>query len=275
RVANGTDTITYDVIRMTTAGGVGANLPYPYSGGCPGGAGGSCGYLAKGLTQSGACSGTLVCSYTDTGSSSTQAYAINIGDYAGNLIFWPGSLVSVNKSIKVDTEVGYPVGVGLYGNPIQIANQCTGYGVASSGGYTACLGSLTAGVGNGVQNQSATMLTDGGAVGGGEQLSKGRLNFSGTPYSSIQPHHIITLIDSQPGLTQSTWGYRPAANANDVWIGTDVPSGGVTNSYGQLAFGAPISITNYIGQVGDGVHANWLERLSASLKEFNVAAKFD
>jgi len=46
-------------------------------------------------------------------------------------------------------------------------------------------------------------------------------------------------------------------------------------SAGQLAFGAPVSITNYIAQTGDGIHANWLERLSASLKEFNVAAKFD
>jgi hypothetical protein len=44
---------------------------------------------------------------------------------------------------------------------------------------------------------------------------------------------------------------------------------------GQLAFGSPISITNYIGQTGDGAHANWLERLTGSLKEFNVATKFD
>jgi len=36
RVANGTDAITYDVIRMTTAGGIEQNLPYPYNGGCPG-----------------------------------------------------------------------------------------------------------------------------------------------------------------------------------------------------------------------------------------------
>jgi hypothetical protein len=51
------------------------------------------------------------------------------------------------------------------------------------------------------------VLTDGGSVGGGQQLSKGRLNFSSTPFTGVQPHHIITLIDSQPGLTQATWGY--------------------------------------------------------------------
>lgn len=275
RVANGTDAITYDVIRMTTPAGIGQNQPYPYNGGCQGGSGGSCGYVAKGLSQATACAGGLVCSYTDTGSSSTSAYTILIGDYTGNLIFWPGGLVSVGHSVAVDNEVQNPVGVGLDGNPIQTAKECTYYGVTSPGGYTSCLSSVTAPPGNGVQNQSATMLTDGAAVGGGQQLSKGRLNFSSTPYTGVQPHHIITLIDSQPSLTQSTWGYRPPASANDTWIGTDVPSGGVGIGAGQLAFGAPVSITNYIAQTGDGVHANWLERLSASLKEFNVPAKFD
>jgi hypothetical protein len=54
-----------------------------------------------------------------------------------------------------------------------------------------------------------------------------------------------------------------------------VPTGGTEPSAGQLAFGSPVSITNYIAQTGNGVQANWLERLSASLKEFNVPAKFD
>ncbi len=59
-----------------------------------------------------------------------------------------------------------------------------------------------------------------------------------------------------------------------MWIGTDVaPGSGFTA--GRLAFGAPVSITNYIGEIGDGVTADWLERLSTSLKEFNVPAKFD
>ena len=81
RVANGTDTITYDVIRMTTPGGLGTT--YPYNGGCPGGTGGTCGYVAMGLSQAAACSGGLVCTYTDSGSSSTSAYTINAGNYGG------------------------------------------------------------------------------------------------------------------------------------------------------------------------------------------------
>jgi hypothetical protein len=272
RVANGTDAITYDVIRMSTPAGVGT--VYPYNGGCSGGSGGTCGYVALGITQSAACSGSLVCTYTDSGSSSTSAYTIKQANYAGNFIFWPGSVVSVNKSVKVDAEQSSVVGVGLSGNPVQIANQCSSYGVASPGGYTSCLTSTTS-PNNSVPNQTATIVTDGGAGGGGMFLSKGRLNFSSTPGATLSAHHIITLIDSQPALTQSTWGYRPPASPNDTWIGADLPSSGAGLSAGQLAFGAPVSITNYIAQTGDGIHANWLERLNASLKEFNVPAKFD
>jgi hypothetical protein len=272
RVANGTDVITYDVIRMTTPIGVGA--VYPYNGGCLGGAGGTCGYVAEGLTQLAACSGGLVCSYTDNGASVTGAYSIKQGDYAGNLVFWPGSEVSVDKTIKADVEQTGIVGVGLNGNPLQAATECSSYGAASPGGYTSCLESTTT-QNNSVPNQTATMLSDGNETSlNNSILPKGRLNFTSTAYVTVAPHHIITLIDSQPALTQSTWGYRPPASVNDTWIGTDVTAGAGLNA-GQLAFGAPVSITNYIGQTGDGIHANWLERLNASLKEFNVPVKFD
>src|SRR6266852_3761885 len=270
RVANGNDAITYDVIRIATPVGVGA--VYPYHGGCLGGLGGACGSVVTALSQSTACSGGLVCTYTDNGSSSTSAYAIKQANYGGNLNFWPGSVVSVSKSVKVDVEAGNVVGVGLNGNPLQVANQCSSYGAASSGGYTVCLASVTS-FNNSVPNQTATIVTDGTEAGGGMSLSKGRLNFSSTTGASIAPHHIITLIDSQPALTRSTWGYRPPASANDTWIGTDVPSGGAGLSSGQLAFGAPVSITNYIRATGDGVHTNWLERLTSKQKTFAVPVR--
>jgi hypothetical protein len=268
RVANGTDVITYDVIRITTPVGVGAVYPYP-GGGCPGGTGGTCGYVVKELSQGKACSGGLVCTYSDTGSSSTFPYTINRATYDGNLIFWPGSLVSVNRSVAVDVEEVNVVGVGLSANPIQVSNQCSGYGAASPGGYTVCSASVVT-PNNSVPNQTATLMTDGSAIGGGMSLSKGRLNFSTSPWATLQPHHIITLIDSQPGLTQGTVGYRPPASANDVWIGTDVPGRGVGLNAGQLAFGAPVSITNYIGATGDSMHTNWLERLTPKQKTFAV-----
>ncbi len=272
RVANGTDVITYDVLRITTPAGVGG--VYPYNGGCLGGSGGTCGAVVTALTQSTACSGGLVCTYTDNGASSTAAYTIKQGNYGGNLNFWPGSIVTVNKSVTADVEAGNVVGVGLNGNPLQIANQCSAYGTASPGGYTACLASITT-FNDSVPNQTATLLTEGGTVGGGMTQSKGRLNFSESSAASIAAHHIITLIDSQPDLTRATTGYRPPASANDVWIGTDVPARGAGLSSGQLAFGAPVSITNYIRATGDGVHPNWLERLTSKEKTFEVPVKIN
>lgn len=261
RVANGTDVITYDLIRIATPVGVGAI--YPYSGGCAGGSTTTCGSVATNIAQ---CSG-LVCTHTDKGAAATANYTILQGNYAGNFIFWPGSIVSVNRSVAVDAEEGNLVGVGLSGNPLQIVSRCTVYGATSPGGYTDCLASITS-PNNSVPNQTATLMTDGSSAGGGMSVSKGRLNFSTTPQSVLQPHHIITLIDSQPALTRSTSGYRPAGSANDTWIGTDVPIGGVDLSHGQLAFGAPVSITNYIA--GDGKTRNWKERLTSEQKAFAV-----
>jgi hypothetical protein len=266
RVANGADAITYDVLRMATPAGVGAI--FPFNGGCTGGPGGTCGYVAKGLTQSIACSGSLVCSHLDDGGSSTSAYTIKQANYVGTLNFWPGSIVSVDKSVLVDTDKYGSVGIGLNGNPLQVANLCPNYGATSPGGYTTCLASVTS-FNNSVPNQTATIMTDGSEVGSGMKLSKGRLNFSNTPGAYVSAHHIITLLDSQPALTQATWGFRPPANANDTWIGTDLSGVAYPNS-GQLAFGAPVSITNYIRATGDGIHSDWLERLTSKQKTFAV-----
>ena len=271
RVANGTDNVTYDLLRTTTPVGVGA--AYPSSGNCTGGSRTACGYIAT----LGQCAG-LVCTYTDSGSSVTASYNIAIGNYLGDLNFWPGSIVSLNKSVVTDGEAANIVGVGLSGNPIQVASKCTDYGTASPGGYTTCLTSLSQ---VDVVDQSATIMTDGAPSGGGSTyFAKGRLNFSTTPFANLQPHEIITLIDSQPGLTQATWGYRPQANlpstntTSDTWIGTDVPMGAVSLNQGQLAFGAPYYVSSYINVIpnnmGSGQSTNWLERLSSSAKVFKV-----
>ena len=153
RVANGTDVISYDVIRTGTPVGVGAVFPYPS--GCNGGSATACGAVATGLTQ---CSG-LVCTYTDSGSAATSSYTILPGNYGGSFIFWPGSIVTVNKSVAVDMEHGNVVGVGLTGNPAQIASQCSAYGSASGGGYTACRSSITT-PNNDAKNQAAMLMTD-------------------------------------------------------------------------------------------------------------------
>jgi hypothetical protein len=263
RIANGTDLITYDLIRMATPTGVGS--VYPHAGGCLGNSTAACGSVATNIAQ---CDG-LACTYTDSGAAPTANYAILPGNYTGNLVFWPGSIVTVNRSVSVDSEVPNVVGVSLGGNAIQLARQCSFWGVVSPGGYTDCMASVTS-TNNSVPNQTGTLMSDGGAMGGGMSASKGRLNFSTSPSAILQPHHIITLVDSDPALTRATWGYRPPASSKDTWIGIDVAGGGVPLDKGRLAFGAPVSISNYIDSVGDGKTFDWKERLTANEKTFAI-----
>lgn len=269
RIANGADAISYDIIRMAMPGSISVGSVTPSAGNCSGTSTNACGSVAVGLTQSEACGNRLTCTYTDKGSAVTAAYAIKQGNYGGNIVFWPGAIISVGHTIHTNRDHGGAVGIGLNGNPLQVADQCLNYGQTSPGGYTICATSNITG-NNSVTNQAGFILTDGPAnTGWASNISKGKLLFETTPYTPITAHHILTLIDSQPGLTQSTTGFRPPASGNDTWVGTDVPNG-TTPALGQLAFGSPVSITNYIAQTGDGSHANWLERLTSKEKTFAV-----
>ena len=268
------DSICYDVIRYSTPGVIGSQ--YPASGACGGGSTSACGSVTTGLTQSTACGNTLTCTFTDTASASTSSYSIVVGNYTNTLPFWPGAIVNVggnvHPSVKVNTEQYPMVAVGIGGNAIESATECTGNGQTASGGYVSCIASLTS-MNNSVTNQTATLFTDGPTSGGPMTVSKGRLNIIQLPGVLLFPHHFFTLIDSQPGVTTGTIGYRPLASANDTWIGTDVAASTAVTA-GQLAFGAPVAISHYIANTGS-TGTGWLERLTSSLKEFNVAAQFD
>ena len=274
RVANAADVVTYDVIRS------GSNGPYP--GGCGGGSATACGSVTTGLAQASACTvnGGLICTYTDTASASTAAYGVNVGNYGGLLAFWPGTLVSVNHSVRTDDEQGGGVGVGLNGDPLEIAANCDSGAVPTAGGYTTCLNAPVAYNQPGTSNLPATIMADNVAPGAVNSSVTGRLNLGLSPVGNTwRAHQILTLMDSNPFLTLATQGYRRPASVNDAWIGTDAPQGtglGTT----MLAMGAGQSITEYIANTGaTGTYpyggAGWLERLTSSLKEFNVPAKFD
>jgi hypothetical protein len=97
---------------------------------------------------------------------------------------------------------------------------------------------------------------------------KGRLNFLNSPAGGVAPSHIITLVDSDPAKTLADALHRPSNDDKDTYIGTDVPPEGANRWQAQLAFGSPISVSNYIGNKGDGTH--WKERLTASEKSFAV-----
>jgi hypothetical protein len=87
------------------------------------------------------------------------------------------------------------------------------------------------------------------------------------PGSDIDTNHIITLVDSNPAKTLSSGFMRPPADAGDTYLGLD-NTANVGMGSAQLAIGAPVSITEYIGNTGDNV--NFLERLTSSLKTFKV-----
>ena len=109
---------------------------------------------------------------------------------------------------------------------------------------------------------AATLLQYGISVGGDPVNRKGRLIFGRGPHTSVNSGHYITLVDSNPTKTLNTRGYRPVNDKTDTYIGLD--NGSVPMTQAQLAFGAPISISSYIGNEGDG--KGWGERLTATAK---------
>ena len=106
------------------------------------------------------------------------------------------------------------------------------------------------------------------ADGGLRTNLKGRMNFSTL---GTGPGHIITLSDSNFQKTIATANNRPTNDANDAFIGYDQGDGNPLNI--GISLGAPQSISNYIGNVGDGT--NWLERLTSILKEFKTDVQMD
>jgi hypothetical protein len=277
RVANGQDTITYDVVRMTPATLSTSTppayngTPYPYQGGCPGGAGGICGSVATGLSQATACSSGLVCTFTDTAATASSAYTVPwSGLYEGQINFWPGYLVYVGEStvttpVKVEQELAPSICFSCGGNAVTIADRCNAYASAGSGAYDICLSGNA-----GVVTQAPLSLPDGYPA---EPVvpAKGRLIF---PWfgTYLPPRAIATFYDSTSQLTLASPTYRPPWNANDFMVGLDGPNTTLTQSQAFISSG--YSLRMYIGAVPNTTSTtqptNWLESLTATAKVFNV-----
>jgi hypothetical protein len=95
------------------------------------------------------------------------------------------------------------------------------------------------------------------------QNLKGRLNFTTV---GTGPGHIITLSDSNFQKTVATANNRPTSDAEDAYIGYDQGDGNPANV--GISFGAPKSVSSYVGNRGDG--SAWKERLTAEKKIFAV-----
>ena len=228
--------------------------------------------VATNLTRASVCTGGI-CSYTDP-QTTLASYTVASPTYFPKLNQWPGSIVlaasadsqSVTSvaSAEIHDEspwnpfVGLNTVLGIKGVSIS-ATRCPQFTQRS----TAWIACRDASLPPSAQLPEALVLAPGVLTN-----VKGRLNLAAP---SGGQGHLITLVDSNLGKTLSTQLLRPSNDANDSFIGYDQGSGS-PSSIG-ISFGAPISISNYIGNNGDGT--NWKERLTASLKEFNVPVKFD
>jgi hypothetical protein len=272
-------TVTYDVIRTS---GV-ANLPAPYTGICMGGSTTVCGSVATGLTVGSACAAvgsSNICSFTDTASTSTTSYAVGIPTYYVALPFWNGSVIYTLGYDSVGTSAS-PSGVhfdrmgdnvaNLGTNPV--SQMVSSFGALTPKFFAEDCNDLFGGSWQTCLEDSygtaagATVLQSGAYNAADNAGEKGRLIFEEGLTGLINGGQKITIADSNPAKTLASGGMRPGEDANDTYIGLDNSS--QTNAgNAQLALGAPVAISNYIGSNPD--NSSFLERLTASAKTFNV-----
>ena len=256
----GTNTITYDLLRTPDSGSAWT---------VPSGSGAFA--VSSNIAQ---CSGP-VCTAVDSNSAPGN-YSVSLGGYFPEISFWPGGIILSPNADRTNpvgavalfadgtdfvTGVSPIVNVLGVGAPTVYANHCAARALPNT--WVSCL------AGDSVGNNavpSATVLQYGTVGGGDPENRKGRLIFGRTPFSSLNRGHYITLVDTNPTKTMNTRGYRPPTDSADTYIGLDNSNTQLNKA--QLAFGAPVSISGYIGNEGDGKH--WGERLTAKEKTFAV-----
>ena len=257
--------ITYDVLRTVSNGGDTAQAPY-----------GTGAFAVRTGVPTTSCS-RKVCVIRDNAAAVPAQYTLSAAPtYWPALTLWPGSIVLTTVGDYQNTGGGIPTmyftdslstggivnSAGAFEPSVfaewcqpqynwsPISMQCVG-GTSYSNDFPP------------VQGTIMQLSNNGGSPGG----LKGRLLFESPIGSSTRGTHVVTLADSNPAKTNATPNNRPSWDANDTYIGYDQPQyQNVAQT--QLSFGAPVSISNYIGNPGDGV--NFLERLTSSLKTFNL-----
>src|SRR5277367_3765160 len=246
---------------MQPSTGLAGNVPsFPVKGACTGGSTTACGSV---ITAQAQCSG-LVCTFTDTASANTSSYSINNITWLPVLPFWPGGIVITGSGgagstapVITSSEPGAVVSVNGDNFPgVLVRGQC---GYADNAGTSGGVWKQCFEYGTNSSGFGGVLFNDVGAPPG----VKGKFNLQAL--GGVTAHHLFTLVDSTPAATLATIGSRPLNNANDTYIGLDAS----TNlSSAQLALGAPVSISSYIGNSGD--NSSYLERLTAGAKTFNV-----
>jgi len=215
-----------------------------------------------------------VCTFSDT-QSALQSYSVLSPTYFPLLNFWPGSLVlSSNQDsgnaldgARAWMDSAPPGVVAVQGTvaPALIATNCDALS-SWTPLWVSCYSAMAPAA---FFEQGAFLLAVKPNADAGLRTNlKGRLNFSTL---GTGPGHIITLSDANFQKTIATANNRPTNDANDAFIGYDQGDGTPANI--GISLGAPQSISNYIGNVGDGT--NWLERLTLAIKEFKTNVQID
>ncbi len=249
---------SFDLLRVTEIVGQVQQAPY-----------GTGNYaVLTNVARASACSNG-VCTFTDT-QAAPQSYNVALPTYFPLLNFWPGNLVlsasadgtSVLAGARawMDSAPSNVVAVQGPTAPALISTNCD-----SLSGWTplwlSCYSAMAPSV---FYEQGAFLLAVKPNADGGLRTNlKGRMNFSSL---GTGPGHIITLSDSNFQKTIATANNRPFNDANDAFIGYDQGDG--NPAHVGISFGAPQSLSSYIGNVGDG--RKWLERLTSTLKMFTV-----
>lgn len=223
--------------------------------------------VATGVFRNTACDAGI-CTFTDT-QAPLSSYTVARPTYFPLLNFWPGNIIlgsASDTSNASASQVSVLASDGLGDNvvselgptaPAVIATYCNPV-TEWTPLIAVCLGAPI------FDTQQAIMLPVKRTNDGGLNTNlKGKTNY-GTLGSG--PGHIITLSDSNFEKTVATANNRPNNDAPDAFIGYDQHDS--TPSKVGISFGAPVSLSNYIANTGDGT--NWLERLTANLKAFRV-----
>jgi hypothetical protein len=250
---------TIDLLRVTLLSGDRDQAPYGK---------GSYAVLAE-VPRASSC-GNGTCKFTDT-QTSLRSYTVAPPTYFPLLTFWPGNLVlGANQDSRdpfsaATAEVD-SIGSGIVSVLGTLAPAVSAVSCAAATSWTpiwaTCVGSTFPP--SNFYLQGALVLAVKPNNDGGKGLNwKGRLNFSTL---GTAPGHIITLSDSNFQKTVATGNNRPTNDPQDAFIGYDQGDGNPVDV--GVSFGAPRSISNYIGNVGDGT--SWKERLTATQKTFAV-----
>ncbi len=217
-----------------------------------------------------------VCTFTDS-NAALGSYSVTGPTYIPKLDLWPGGLVlsgSGTNNIYAAATASMDSANSSYGivalqgtRQVAVTAKMCGSNSQWTGMWVSCY--TMTDPPEAAMSQNATVMAVKPTNDGGLRLNlKGRINFSTL---GTGPGHIITLSDSNIAKTIATANHRPTNDANDAYIGYD-QGDGTPNRYG-ISFGAPMSLSNYIGNVGDGT--NRKERLTASLKEFRTDVRIN